>query len=221
MPETYETPAWARNALIRAGGLNPLGEPLYRMVWGWSRLSPIGGKWEDKDKTVFEMRMLPKYMSTDEHGNLTFNRWHIEKWLPPETYGSPEEWYASTIEYEDEVHKTGRFLYALGEYPSRGEYELCVTLQGKRGEFMAPSVSILETCVQLIEKGRLEPASKRKAALYEREAKRERDEVERGMDILSDVSPFFKGSYVVVPEMGESFRVSDRRKYAGSPARDS
>lgn len=213
MPEQLQTPAWATSALARAGGLNPFGQPMFVLSWGWSRLSPIGGHWDDNG--AFEVRMVPKYMSKDEHGNLTFNRWHIEKWLPAEMYGSPEDWDARTIEWENEAEKTGRSLQSLGPYPSRGEYELCLTLAGKRGEFMAPTIVILETCVQLIEAGRLEPKSKRKAALYEREAKRERDEIARNEDILGDVSPYFKGSYVVVPDTGDAFKVSDRRRLNG------
>src|ERR1700722_10205243 len=76
--------------LLLAGGMNRFGEANYRAVWGWSRLDWIGGKWEDHDphtgtllREVIELRREPKYLPHD--------RWHIERWMPPESYGSPGE----------------------------------------------------------------------------------------------------------------------------------
>src|SRR3989442_3070001 len=42
--ETHETPESVRRRLRLAGGINRYGEPNYRAVWGWSRLTWIGGK---------------------------------------------------------------------------------------------------------------------------------------------------------------------------------
>jgi hypothetical protein len=85
--ETREAPADVARELALAGGFNPYGEPNYRAVWGWSRLDWIGGKWEDRDaagnllREVVELRREPKYVPHD--------RWHIERWVPAESYGSP------------------------------------------------------------------------------------------------------------------------------------
>src|SRR3989442_13782429 len=46
--ETHETPESVRRRLRLAGGINRYGEPNYRAVWGWSRLTWIGGKGEDR-----------------------------------------------------------------------------------------------------------------------------------------------------------------------------
>ena len=124
--ENYIAPACVAGALALAGGYNPFGEANYRAVWGWSRLDWIGGKWEDRDsggalvREVVEVRREPKYTP--------HNRWHIERWMPPESYGSPEQWHAETLEIEN-----GRNIPALGPYPSRGDYEHCFTLEGPRG----------------------------------------------------------------------------------------
>ena len=97
--ETHDAPADVARELVLAGGLNRFGEPNYRAVWGWSRLDWIGGKWEDRDasgalvREVVELRREPKYTP--------HNRWHIERWMPPESYGSPEQWRAETIEIEN------------------------------------------------------------------------------------------------------------------------
>jgi hypothetical protein len=37
-----------------------------------------------------QLRPKPKYPAV--------NRWHIEKWLPPEDYGPPRGWYTQTVE---------------------------------------------------------------------------------------------------------------------------
>jgi len=85
--ETHGTPEAVARRLERAGGINRYGEPSYRAVWGWNRLAWIGGKFEDRDdhgvllRERIELRKEPKYPAV--------NRWHIERWLPPETYGSP------------------------------------------------------------------------------------------------------------------------------------
>lgn len=120
--ETHEAPKYVQELLRHAGGLNRLGEPNYRLVWGWSRLSWIGGKWTDRDangnfvREVIALRHVPKYMP--------FDRWHLERWCPPEKYGSPRNWYYETLETCD-----GQRIPALGPYPDRGEYELSLTLE--------------------------------------------------------------------------------------------
>ena len=130
-------------ALTLAGGKNPFGEPNYRAVWGWNRLAWIGGKFEEHDpstgsllREVVELRQEPKYPAV--------NRWHIEKWLPAEAYGSPRAWWAQTLEIAD-----GRSIPALGPYPARGEYEHCLTLEapsskGKCGEFVQLTATAAE-----------------------------------------------------------------------------
>ena len=128
--ETHETPELVAQRLAQAGGVNRYGEPNYRAVWGWNRLAWIGGKFEDRDKhgdlirEVVELRREPKYP--------TVNRWHIERWMPPESYGSPRQWYAQTVEREN-----GVAIPALGPYPYRGDYEHCFTLQSPSGAFRA------------------------------------------------------------------------------------
>jgi hypothetical protein len=159
--ETHEAPLCVREALRLAGGCNLFGEPDYRAVWGWSRLAWIGGKWEDRDdggkllREVVEVRLEPKYVPR--------NRWHIERWLPPESYGSPEQWHAATVEIQD-----GRSIPALGPYPSRGEYEHCFTLEGPRGEFVQLTPAVARHIARAIEASRCTPSAKRREALEQR-----------------------------------------------------
>jgi hypothetical protein len=167
--ETIEVPADVARELALAGGCNLFGEPNYRAVWGWSRLDWIGGKWEDRDpisgtlvREVVELRREPKY--------LPHNRWHIERWMPPESYGSPGEWHAQTIEIVN-----GRNVPALGPYPSRGDYEHCFMLEGPQGEFVQLTPAVARHIARAIETSRGVPQAKKKEALDERTRREERE----------------------------------------------
>jgi hypothetical protein len=183
--ETHETPENVARRLERAGGINRFGEPNYRAVWGWNRLAWIGGKFEERDaltgsllREVVELRQEPKYPAV--------NRWHIERWVPPETYGSPRAWYAQTIERENGVS-----IPALGPYPSRGEYEHCFTLEGPRGEFIQLTPTAAEHIARAIEFSRCAPRARGRRALYAREARRDRAYESWAYDQLDDTVPAF------------------------------
>jgi hypothetical protein len=182
--ETHETPDNVAHRLARAGGINRFGEPNYRVVWGWNRLAWIGGKFEDRDehgvllRARIELRKEPKYPAV--------NRWHIERWLPPEAYGSPRQWYAQTIECENGVS-----IPALGPYPSRGEYEHCFTLEGPRGEFMQLTPTAAEHIARAIEWSRKFPRTKQRAGLYGREAREDRSYEDWAFNQLDDAVPAF------------------------------
>lgn len=184
--ERHDTPASLESRVARAGGLNRYGEPNFRVVWGWSRLTWIGGKWTDTDlsgnllREVIELRQLPKYFPHD--------RWHIERWLPPEAYGSPALWYSQTLERED-----GILIPALGPYPRRGEYEHCFTLQGLRGEFVPLSPAACEWIVHAIEFARTRPTAEHRVALERRELAHDRAWHAQADAILGDATPAFHG----------------------------
>jgi hypothetical protein len=176
--ETHDTPENVRERLARAGGLNRFGEPNYRAVWGYNRLTPIGGKWEDKG--VVEIRMEPKYPQV--------NRWHVEKWVAPEVYGSPALWELTTKE-------SG--ILALGPYPSRGEYEHCFTLEDLRGEFIQLTPTVAEYIARAIESSRrFKP---RKATLYDREEKKDKNYVEWCMEQMNDTATWSYTPHTYIP----------------------
>jgi len=162
MRESKQAPESIRNAVTRAGGLNRYGEPNFRVVWGWSRLAWIGGKWRDTNaegellREVIELRQEPKYTPHD--------RWHVERWVPPEAYGSPEQWYEQTSEFEN-----GVLLPALGPYPARGDYEHSFTLEGPQREFLALTPAICDAVVRAVEWSRGTSATEKRAALVARE----------------------------------------------------
>lgn len=191
--ETQDTPEPVARKLRSAGGINRFGEANYRAIWGWNRLAWIGGKFEERDsvtgsllREVVELRQEPKYPAV--------NRWHIERWVPPEVYGSPRAWYAQTIEREN-----GISIPALGPYPSRGEYEHCFTLEGPRGEFLQLTVTIAEHVARAIEWSRKTPRVKSRNRLYEREQRSDHNYEQWAFDVLDDsVSAFHKQPFVTV-----------------------
>ena len=190
--EPHDTPETVAHRLERAGGINRFGEANYRAVWGWNRLAWIGGKFEDRDehgallRERVELRQEPKYPAV--------NRWHIERWLPPETYGSPRAWYTQTIE-----RANGISIPALGPYPSRGEYEHCFTLESPRGEFLQLTPTIAEHIARAIEWSRKFPRSAKRRQLYEREGREERTYENWAFDLLDDaVLAFHKQPFVTV-----------------------
>ena len=184
--ETHEAPESVAHRLCTAGGLNPYGEPNYRVVWGWNRLAWIGGKFEDRDehgqllREVVELRQEPKYAEV--------NRWHVERWVPAEAYGSPRQWYTQTIE-----RANGRSVPALGPYPQHGEYEHCFTIQGLHGEFVQLSPAIVERVARAIEWSRQAPRGKRRQDLYEREAQSGKQYESWAFDVLDDGVPALHG----------------------------
>jgi hypothetical protein len=176
--ETHIASADVARELLLAGGVNRYGEANYRAVWGWSRLDWIGGKWEDHDpasgqllREVIELRREPKYLPHD--------RWHIERWMPPESYGSPEAWHAATGEFVG-----GRNVAALGPYPSRGDYEHCFTVEGPRGEFVQLTPAVARHVARAIETSRGVASAKKKEALEDRARREEREYDSFAMDAL-------------------------------------
>ena len=176
--ETHRAPVSVARRLEIAGGVNRFGRPNYRAVWGWSRLGWIGGKWEDRGaggellREVVALRREPKYTPHD--------RWHLERWVAPEAYGSPREWYVQTVE-----RANGVSVPALGPYPERGEYEHCLTLAGPDGEFVQLTSTVAEFVARPIERGRHARATERRAAIDERERNGERAYDAWALDALS------------------------------------
>lgn len=177
--ETYDAPTDIRARVAQAGGLNWLGEPNFRVVWGGSRLAWVGGKWIDRDENgcvvreCVELRQVPKYLPTD--------RWHVERWMPAEAYGSPDKWWTQTVEAESGIQ-----IPALGPYPSRGEYEHCFTLQSAQGKFVPLSPAACDWIVRAVEWARRQPPTLKRAALEDGETKRESD-WENAVDSVLDL----------------------------------
>lgn len=189
--ESKQAPSEIQDRVTRAGGRNRFGEPNFRVVWGWSRLELVGGKWCDRDghgnlvREVVELREVPKYFPHD--------RWHVERWFPPEAYGSPERWYAQTVERADGVS-----VPALGPYPSRGEWEHCFTIQTPAGEFLALTSEMCDYVVRAIEWSKAQPKARKRRAIYDAAERRSQEWDEHATDVLWNEPRFHLQPYVTV-----------------------
>lgn len=185
--ETHETPRSVSDRVAAAGGSNPFGEPNFRVVWGGSRLTWVGGRWTDRDasgnvvREVIETRRVPKYLPVD--------RWHIERWMPAESYGSPEQWCEQTTEMEDGIR-----VAALGPYPARGEYEHCFTLSGADSSYVPLSSAACDWIVCAVEWAKRQKRREQGGSIATREARRARDWDRDADDLLDDASPAFHGA---------------------------
>lgn len=82
-------------------GLNRFGGPNFKLVWGQTEYVTMAGNGCYQDELLC-------------HGNPC---WNILRWIPPETFGTPDFFYEQSIDPE-----TG--LSTLGEYPHEGRYEI-------------------------------------------------------------------------------------------------
>lgn len=169
----------------RTGGYNIFGEANFRLVWGWSRLDWIGGKWTERDangnivRERIELRRVPKYFP--------FDRWYLETWISPAKYGTAERWKLQTIELFDGIP-----IPTLGPYPSRGEYELCAKFDIE-GEFIRPTKTALEHLILATLRSREKTRLEKNLALERRDAKKDADWNSLADDVIDDATRAFHG----------------------------
>ena len=223
--EQHEAPDHIQSMLALAGGLNRFGRPNYRFAWGWSRLGFIGGEWSDFDRSgnlirrVVELRLVPKYSM--------LNRWHLERWCPPEMYGSPQMWAMETLE-----RTNGITVPALGPYPQFGEYEHALTLdescptcekrhraaECEHRRFVNLTTGIAFRCARAIEFSRDLKESERRAAI-DRRQQWEAMQDEKAIDDILDSDPaeipVRRQQYldhVIAPQLDQAIANAHKRK---------
>ena len=214
-PITHQDcPEAVQQQLTLAGGTNRFGEPNYRVIWGFNRIVPITGEWQEFEQCVarltdkvtgiskarkftrlkssgIETRLEPKY--------LPGNCWHLESWRAPEEYGSPETW-----------GKQGQEVIGCmtvdtsGPFPSRGEYELCYPLTEDGTSHGKPIPLVSEVVAEIV---RMIVCSRdrfnfqqRRAAIEQRMRREDEGFVSRTADILKEgLKPYGGAPHIVVP----------------------
>jgi hypothetical protein len=83
------------------------------------------------------MSYAPKYSPRNRE------RFHVEKWLPAEFYGTPESWRRDTVRMDGSVE-----VETLGPFPSRGDYETLFTFETPEGKYLEPTVDALITVIK-------------------------------------------------------------------------
>lgn len=181
----YEIPQSLTTRLIAVGGLNRYGEPNFRVVWGGTRLTWVGGEWAIVDDNgnvtghITEERQVQKYHPAE--------RFYLEKWMPPEHYGTPEAWAENQIETVDGIR-----IPNLGPYPSRGEYELSMRFQKANGDFASLDGAEEATVelVRMIRAGEAESKTENWLAIERQQEKSDRDWNSHADAVLDDTNPY-------------------------------
>ena len=115
-------PDFFDQSLLLIGGRNPLGQPNLKVVWGWDARTFRNGNPE-----------ALKYPGP------FLNRFILEKWLPPEFFGSQKQWELHRY------HKSGdgKKIDLLGDYPRQGSYGMVMPLTTSTGEYIPLSSDVL------------------------------------------------------------------------------
>jgi hypothetical protein len=220
--EHHACPADVAERLRLVGGTNRFGEPMFRLVWGYDRIVPITGEWQEFEQFVAtltdkigdpekgippgfsQQRLITRLKSSVIETRhvpkyMPGNCWHLEMWRPPEEYGSPENWG----KLGEEVIGT-MTVDTAGPYPSRGEYELCYPLTDNgtsHGRPIPLVTDIVLEIVRMIVVGRERFTMQQRIAAIEQEhAKKEEGFVRVTQDRLKDaLRPHAGETSIVVP----------------------
>ena len=132
-PAPYK-PEWFDKELAKIGGLNPYGEPNFRVVWGMDEKT-----FRDGDPNAI------KYLAADSD-HLGRPSWILEEWWSAFRVGTFADWERNRYFFNEE----GKKIDLIGEYPSRGMYWLFCLLENAEGKPSALTSSTLEYIQQLI-----------------------------------------------------------------------
>jgi hypothetical protein len=160
----FRAPEQLEKHLLKRGGVNIYGEPVYRLVWAPSRMQKRGGNWYEWDENIpvnerngiqwrFSGRGAelepfmhrPKAVHTEvrDTRKYAFEGWVLERWIPAHMYGSPEAWYRHIV--------PGTELPKLGPYPHEGDYEM---VAGGEDSKALPTIGSLDDAIAQVEAAR-------------------------------------------------------------------
>jgi hypothetical protein len=131
-------PAHVAKALELAGGKNRFGQPNFRVVWGYDRIVPITGEWQ-------EFEQLPRHLARQTDGLRRITAHHAPQVFrhrdaagaeisPGKLLAPRDVATARGVRIARGLGKAGQEVVGCltidtaGPYPSQGEYELCYPL---------------------------------------------------------------------------------------------
>lgn len=184
--ELNTCPSEFQRRVTLAGGVNPYGEPNFKLMWMRNAYYMAGGQWAGNGQvTIKGYRELPHSFDPG---------WGIFQWNGPEKYGNSAVYYFQNCD-ED----TG--LQVLGEYPWQGRYELLHPLV-YRGvvngrivtEILPLSSFLIDVVVPMIKMADSMTPYKKRAFMLDRKAKQDAEQVRQIEDGLADRFPAFGGA---------------------------
>lgn len=156
----HPLPAWVE-PLCERYGMNPMGKPMYRIIWSEDRLSWQFG---EQKKQYGEGR----------------DRWILEKWHPESI--SESEWDAAYKEALGEYPRQGNYEHCW-------TFEIRVN-EGEEMQYMPLREDIVTLIIRAIEAGKMRHTeAERKAALQEREDAVEKARRQMFDDLWDDSAP--------------------------------
>lgn len=151
-------------------GLNPHGEPLFRITYAPSVKMVVGGEFSD-GFTGYRIRPAYRHVGPE---------WIIEKWVSAQEFTNMTE-----AEYNQSYKDPITGLIGTGPYPSRGIYTYCETLSRNPGDINA------EVLTQLILKAKNnDPMANQRAMQATMEAEEKAADKER-FDRCKELLPAF------------------------------
>jgi hypothetical protein len=171
-----KVPPHIEEFVTRIGGKNRFGGPNFRVSWGPDRLEKVGvADLHENGQLTFGAVYQRKYKPTPT--------WILEKWLPPEKYGSSKRWAIEQAYDLDGIKDTRHMI--LGQYPHRGDYEHCYDIHGQL------YFASLEKMIRMIIGSRGVTAAQTKAARLAIEEKKRADFKTRMSEMYKDAAPAF------------------------------
>lgn len=202
--EKRHCPPEFQERITRAGGKNRYGQPNFLIVWGQTWTVRRGGVWNDGE------RYFKGYRDEVEDKRPC---WVLKQWNAPELYGSPLLWF---IQNRDE----GTGLQILGDFPWCGQYEtvqpfVWTGLVNDRlvVEAMPLNAMIVDMVIPIVMQCRGVQLWRRKLALEEMEARKDKERLRKVEDARKDAQMAFQGP-VSFGRQGCRTSLVDRRMQA-------
>ena len=152
-------------------GLNPYGEPLFRIVFAPSVRMIVGGEFADG---FTGYRVRPAYRPIG-------NKWILEKWI-----SALEHTHCGQEEYERRWRDSTTGLIPTGPYPSRGVYFHCWTFDKAPGE-----QENIEHVIQAILRGKERDPRENQRALLDTMAREEKEADAQRYDRCKELLPAY------------------------------
>ena len=171
------------------GGINRFGEPNWRVVWGQTQTERVGGLWEEPDGTKFEeMRDILRYDGQP--------CWALERWFPPENYGSEWRWYMENADPNGPTH-----LPLLGGYPDCGDYEPCKRLSCELND------NVIDFLIMMILKTHETTAIERQIAIRDYRAREQQEEHDRKVERYVEACPAYSEAVAYAGQKNHTARI--------------
>jgi len=192
--ERRQCPPEFHQRLRDIGGINRYDGNNFRVVWGQTERDIVGGLWmEPTGKLKMQLNPRGQIIQVPEVTEIAEMRlvmkydgracWFLERWFPPETYGTETQWFR-----ENACPRSG--LPLLGPYPSAGFYEACYPLVRSDGGAIELNDYVLDALVPLIIRSQAVSEWERRALRAAMREKRAAEEHDRRVQRYVDRAPF-------------------------------